>query len=62
MIDDLVSTLKKQEKDDVDKKAYCTSEFDTTEDKIKDSKRTQADVQSAMDDSKESISSLGDDR
>jgi len=62
MIDDLVSTLKKQEKDDVDKKAYCTSEFDTTEDKIKDSKRTQADVQSAMDDAKESISSLGDDR
>jgi len=62
MIDDLVSTLKKQEKDDEDKKAYCTTEMDTTEDKIKNVKGTKTDVESALDDAKESVSSLGDDR
>jgi len=62
MIDDLVSTLKKQAKDDVDKKAYCTTEFDTTEDKIKNVKQTNADVESALDDAKESVSGLEEDR
>merc|ERR1719326_237757 len=35
LIDDLIALLKKEQGDDDAKKAYCLSEFDTSEDKVK---------------------------
>merc|ERR1719473_1506804 len=61
MIDDMVAQLKKEQVDDDTKKDYCNEEFDTTEDKIKDTTRTIGDLEAKMADEKEAIASLADD-
>merc|ERR1719230_2335806 len=57
----MVGLLKTEQVDDEQKKEYCEKEFDTTEDKIKDTTRTIGDLEAKMADEKETIASLADD-
>merc|ERR1719230_2416682 len=56
----MVGLLKTEQVDDEQKKEYCEKEFDTTEDKIKDTTRTIGDLEAKMADEKETIASLTD--
>merc|ERR1719247_2666419 len=58
MIDDLVSTLKTEQLDDDHKKEYCMKEFDLSDDKKKSLEKTKADTETAIEDTKESISTV----
>jgi len=55
MIDTMVSTLKKEQTDDDDKKEYCTVQFDATSDKKKGLERTISDEETAAADAEETI-------
>merc|ERR1719343_267034 len=48
MIDEMVISLKKEQQDDVDKKAYCQSQLDSAEDKKKGLERKVADTETAI--------------
>merc|ERR1719240_1186830 len=56
MIDNLTAELNKQQKDDDDKKEYCESELDKAEDKKKGLAQDISDIETAIDDETESIS------
>merc|ERR1719230_1619663 len=56
----MVGLLKTEQVDDEQKKEYCEKEFDTTEDKIKDTTRNIGDLEAKMADEKETIASLTD--
>ena len=58
MIDNLVVDLKAEQGVDSDKKAYCLAEFDKAEDKKKDLDLDISDLEKAIEDSKESLSTL----
>jgi septal ring factor EnvC (AmiA/AmiB activator) len=58
MIDDLVATLKKEQGVDSDKKSYCLAEFDKSEDKKKGLNLDISDLEKAIEDQAESISTL----
>jgi len=58
MIDNLTVELKKAQKDDDDKKEYCESELDKAEDKKKGLAQDISDIETAIDDETESISTL----
>merc|ERR1719473_1965924 len=58
MIDNLTAELKKQQKDDDDKKEYCESELDKAEDKKKGLANDVSDLETAIDDETEAISTL----
>merc|ERR1719272_2410772 len=58
MIDDLVATLKAEQGVDSDKKSYCLAEFDKSEDKKKGLDLDISDLSKAIDDAKESVSTL----
>jgi septal ring factor EnvC (AmiA/AmiB activator) len=58
MIDNLVVELKAEQGVDTDKKAYCLAEIDKAEDKEKGLNLDVADLNKAIDDGKESISTL----
>jgi peptidoglycan hydrolase CwlO-like protein len=58
MISDMVSLLKKEQKDDDDKKEYCEMQFDTTEDKKKMLERSVSDLEAAIAKEKEGIATL----
>merc|ERR1719171_957546 len=58
MIDDLVVDLKAEQSIDDDKKSYCLAEFDRAEDKKKELDLDISDLDKAIADAEESISSL----
>merc|ERR1719473_2371567 len=58
MIDNLTAELKKQQKDDDDKKEYCESELDKAEDKKKGLANDVSDLETAIDDESEAIGTL----
>jgi len=58
MIDELVSTLKKEQAEDDGKKDWCEAELDKTEDAKKGLLQDEADLETAIEDAKESISTL----
>merc|ERR1719183_1700971 len=58
IIDELVVQLKNEQKEDDQKKDYCDSEFDKTEDKAKGLANDISDTETAIDDATESISNL----
>merc|ERR1719482_1073620 len=60
MIDDMVAVLKKEQVADDDKKEYCEVQFDTTEDKIKESERTISQLESKIADTEEGIKTVSD--
>merc|ERR1719265_2347833 len=58
MIDEMVGTLKREQVDDADKKEYCEVQFDTTEDKIKETENSIEDLTAKIADTEEGIKSL----
>merc|ERR1719191_1206006 len=58
MIDEMVATLKTEQADDDSKKDYCLSELDQSDDKKKSLIRSIKDLETAIADTKEGISSL----
>merc|ERR1719171_803519 len=58
MIDEMVVVLKKEQVDDEDKKEYCEVQFDTTEDKIKETENSIEDLTAKIADTEEGIKSL----
>jgi len=58
MIDDMVALLHKEQQDDNDKKEYCSTQFDLSDDKKKALERTSADEASAIATAKEGIATL----
>jgi septal ring factor EnvC (AmiA/AmiB activator) len=60
MIDEMVITLKKEQKDDDSKKEYCLNELDVSDDKKKSLEKTIADTDAAIEVAKETIATLTD--
>jgi len=60
MIDGMVSALKKEQATDSDKKEYCLSTFDTTEDKKKELEHVASDTETAIASAEESIAALAE--
>jgi len=58
MIDELVSTLHKEQSEDDGKKDWCEAELDKTEDSKKGLLQDEADLETAIEDAKESVSTL----
>lgn len=58
MIDEMVALLKEEQVSDDDKKQYCESEFDKTDDKKKALDRSVSDSEKAIADAQESIATL----
>jgi chromosome segregation ATPase len=58
LIDELVATLKQEQKEDDSKKEYCEAEIDKTEDTKKELQNKVSDLETAIDDASESISNL----
>merc|ERR1719272_986586 len=61
MIDEMVGSLKKEQVDDNEKKAYCAAKFDKSDDKKKSLERSIKDLKTTIDDTKESIASASED-
>jgi len=55
MIDDMVGLLKSEQVDDDNKKKYCNTKFDTTDDKTKELDRSISDLETAISDAKGDI-------
>merc|ERR550532_211813 len=60
MIDNMVELLKKEQLDDDDKKEYCNTQFDTTDDARKALERTVSDLTAAIASTEGSIATLSD--
>jgi septal ring factor EnvC (AmiA/AmiB activator) len=58
MIEDLVATLKKEQVDDDNKKEYCASSFDSSEDTKKELTRKLSDTEAAISSAEEGIMAL----
>jgi len=58
MIDEMVDTLKTEQKDDDDKKDYCEKQFDETDDTKKQLEQAISDAEKAIADAEEGISTL----
>lgn len=58
MIDDLVGVLEKEQGDDDKKKTWCLAEFDSSDDEKKMLELDISDIQKAIDDGEESITTL----
>jgi len=58
MIDDLVETLKQEQKDDEEQKEWCLQEFDVSEDKQKELKHKLDDLTVAIDETTNGIDTL----
>merc|ERR1712129_445416 len=58
MIDDMVATLKVEQKDDDTKKEYCAEELDLADDKKKSLEHAVADLETAIEDLKGAIATL----
>jgi len=55
MIDEMAATLKKEQLDDDHKKEYCAAQFDMADDKKKGLERAVSDLDTAIEDAKEGI-------
>jgi len=60
MIDDMTALLKREQVDDDDKKAYCESLIDKTEDKVKELELSVSDLSKAIANAKEDIATLAE--
>jgi len=60
MIDELVATLKTEQKNDEDKVAYCEKELDVSDDEKKGLERSIKDLETVISEAKESIQTLAD--
>merc|ERR1719230_1893754 len=60
MIDEMVQTLKDEQAADDTKITYCSTEFDTSDDKKKELERSIADLETAMANSEEGIATFTD--
>jgi hypothetical protein len=60
MIDEMVAMLKEEQADDDNKKAYCLTEFDLTDDKKKSLERTMSLEAAAIEKAKEAIATLAE--
>jgi len=60
LIDDMVVLLGKEQKDDEKKKAYCTAEFDKTEDKKKELEKSTSDLGKAIAEQEDVIGTLSE--
>merc|ERR1712008_294925 len=60
MIDDMVATLKVEQKDDDTKKEYCAEELDLADDKKKELEHAVSDLETAIENAKEGIAKLAD--
>merc|ERR1719230_1283099 len=60
MIDEMVVMLKEEQVADDDKKQYCLTEFDLTDDKKKELERTMSLEAAAIERAKEAIATLTD--
>jgi len=58
LVDGLVATLKKEQKDDENKKEYCEGQFDSADDKKKALERSISDTTTVIEESKESLATL----
>merc|ERR1719343_1077950 len=58
MIDGMVKTLHTEQKDDDNKKEYCESALDTSDDKKKELQRKVSDLEAAIASAEESIATL----
>jgi len=58
MIDDMVATLKEEQKDDDNKREYCALQLDQADDKKKELEHTIADLENAIAADKEGIATL----
>jgi len=61
MIDDMVATLKVEQSDDDNKKSYCSTQFDESDDKKKSLEHAISDLETAIEETKEGISSAESD-
>jgi len=61
MIDSMVDLLGKEQRDDNEKKAYCESSFDRTDDEAKSLDQTLSDLNKAIEDYQSKIATLQDD-
>merc|ERR1719262_871980 len=57
MIDEMVATLKTEQLDDDHKKEYCAKQFDLSDDKKKSLELKVADLETAIEETKEGITS-----
>jgi len=60
MIDDMVTLLKKEQVDDDNKKEYCETTIDETEDKVKSLELSGSDLEKAIADAKEGVATLAE--
>jgi septal ring factor EnvC (AmiA/AmiB activator) len=60
MIEDMIALLKKEQVDDGNKKSYCSSQFDSAEDKKKGLERKLSDTDTAITSSDEKIAALAE--
>jgi len=60
LIDEMVVTLKKEQLADDEKKEYCDTQFDISDDKKKELERTIADTDKAIDESKEVLETVSE--
>merc|ERR1712012_57964 len=60
LVDDLVATLKSEQKDDDDKKEYCDAQFDSTDDKKKALERSISDITTVIAESKEGLATMAE--
>merc|ERR1719218_141069 len=60
MIDDMTALLKKEQVDDDNKKEYCETTIDQTEDKVKELELAVSDLEKAVADGKEGIATLAE--
>merc|ERR1719160_472868 len=58
LIDDMIVTLKGEQKDDDAKKEYCGKEFDVSDDKQKELERIIADTETSIEETKDTIETL----
>merc|ERR1712224_1168382 len=58
MIDEMVATLKKEQADDDNKKEYCATELDKSDDKKKELEHALEDLETAIAKTEEGIASL----
>merc|ERR1719253_755791 len=58
MIDDMVVLLKKEQTDDESKKEYCTTQFDSLEDKKKGLDRKHSDLETAIAEAEDTVATM----
>merc|ERR1719359_2422096 len=60
LIDDMVSTLKKEQVDDDSKKEYCSVQFDVTDDKKKELGQAVADIETGIAKEEDALTTIKD--